>query len=263
MSNQPDNYDGNQTGESEGQSSRGPDGGREPPQGADQQGNQPSQQGYDNRASQQGGPHAQQQAPEQAVHHGPSLSDKLKRPRVLNQIKLTVVTYIVVGAGLGLTGYLILGQLMGGGSGEGSFAASLIGGVAAISITLTTVLLGTTIASVFGLRLADAVPEDDSTTAVASTVGCYAGCVLMALVAVVFIGAQLGGGGGSSSAQSAASSSGGFSVEAGKLFVPILVSGIPAGLVGGAVAYLKRTILPGEFSATPGRNAEPADQPAD
>lgn len=261
MSDQADNYDGGQNRESGGQDSQASGGGNQPQQSADQPGRQPSQQGYDNRTPQEGGQHAQQPPAGQPVHRGPSLTDKLKRPQVLDQIKVTVGTYAVVGAGIGLTGYLILGQLLGGS--EDSFAASLIGGVAAISITLITVLLGTAIASVFGLRLADDVPEDDTTTAVASALSCYLGYVLMGLIAVVFVGAQLGGGGGGSSAQSAASSSGGFSLKAGKLFVPLLLSGIPAGLVGGAVAYLKRSIVPRQFSQTPGQDPEPADQPAD
>lgn len=164
---------------------------------------------------------------------GPSLTDKLQRPDVTSRLKTMIGSYALVGAGVGLSGYVFLGQLLGGSGGSSpSITGAMVGLLVALSLLVSTMVLGIGIGVIFGLYYGDEFPVDLQTSAVATGLGSYAGFVVMTLITVLLVGAQVSGAGGDG---------GGISISLGDQFLPLLLSGIPAGLVGGSTVYLKET----------------------
>lgn len=162
---------------------------------------------------------------------GPSLTDKLQRPDVTSRLKTMVGTYALIGSGVGLTGYVFIGQLLSGSSGSGpNVVGAMLALLVGLSLLVSVMVLGIGTGAIFGLYYGDDFPVDLQTSAVATGLGTYAGFVLMSLITVVLVGAQVTSGGGDS---------GGISLSVGKQFIPLLLSGIPAGLVGGSTVYLQ------------------------
>lgn len=183
------------------------------------------------------------------AHHGAhgtggGITDVFKRPDVQQQLKATVAYFAVTGVGLGLTGYLILDQLlsaMTGSSGESAqVGGSLMGGmftmIFIVIALIVVLLLGPVLAAVVSSRLSGALDLNGSDMYAVSGVGSYLGYVAMVILAATLMSMGFPSGG------SGVESGGSASPDIGSLIVPILIFGIPSGIVGAGTAAVEEKL---------------------
>jgi hypothetical protein len=105
----------------------------------------------------------------------------------------------------------------------------MMGGILVLVIALMTAFVGPVLAGVFGLSVSNKLPTGSTEAAVVSGVINYVGFLLLAILTLLFAIAGMPGGGG-----------GGGGV--GNFLVPLIVAGIPSGIVGGLVTALGRKV---------------------
>lgn len=151
--------------------------------------------------------------PGQPVQQGPSLVDRLQQPHVLDELKLFVGTFGALGVGFGLTGLVTVPMAT-------ATEAAATAGVTSIW------LFGVGLAALLSTRFAERVDEDRATSAVGAAVGSGLGVLVLGLVAGVLV----------------AIAAGPYTLELGYVVLGSLVVAFPAALVGGALAYLARSV---------------------
>lgn len=147
--------------------------------------------------------------------------------------------FAVVGAGVGLTGAVVI-NLLGSGS-------SIFSGIVFLIVIGVSLLIGPPIAGYIGIQIAD---RDGEAGALQSFAGAASGFLVMMVVVLLalFLGIALtagggagtdggtGGVGGGADPGTGGSSGGGFDFL--EYLIPALVIAIPTGLTGGAATYL-------------------------
>ncbi|MEF8773360.1 MAG: hypothetical protein V5A23_05665 [Halobacteriales archaeon] len=131
----------------------------------------------------------------------------------MDQIKIAVATFALVGVGFGLGGLIV--------NAMASYAQ-----LSWPSFTVV-VLAGPVLAALFGLRISDALNVDTGTVAAAAGIASALGFFVMGLLAAILI--ALGAGTSTS-------------FQVGGAFVAAVLGMIPAALVGGGVPYLRHAL---------------------
>jgi len=193
-SNQGEQPDGSQGGQSAGGRGGQPQGqaGGQPAQGQPQAGapqGQPQGQRPQGQAPQGQAPQGQaQRAP---VNTGPSIGDIFSRKDTLDQIKLGVVMYAIVGFGLGLPMFG-LGSAFTSGSG-GSVAASLGAGFAILGTIGAPLAVSAVLALLIGRSIGDEL-DDVMDNLVFATAGVTtaAGTIVAYFIAIIMLGLGTG-----------------------------------------------------------------------
>ena len=166
-----------------------------------------------------------------------SARQRLSEPAAKNQMKYIIGIFSLVGIGFGITGFLVL-QLVAGGGGTSS---QIFAAIFALSLLGVVLLLGPVIAVYSSLNTANGFYHDARTAYLASFVSNFAGYLIMVVVAVILIGAALGGGGSADSgATTGQTTSTGDTFDLGSLAIPMVALAIPVGLVGVGSTYLHR-----------------------
>jgi hypothetical protein len=160
------------------------------------------------------------------------VTDVLERSDVQSQLKSALAYFAVVGFGLGATGFLMLNQLLSslqGGSGSGGLVGRALVGVLGLVVLLTILVIGPMLAAVVTSRMTGAIDLSRGDLYIVGFVGSYAGYVVMIVIATVLLSLGVPSGG----------SSGSMSFDLGQLLVPLLIMGIPSGIVGVATVFVE------------------------
>ena len=171
-----------------------------------------------------------------------SARNRLSSPAAKSQLKYVVGVFALVGAGFGITGFLIIELLTGG----DSMGAQLLTGVFSIALLTVVLLIGPVVAVYSGLDAADGLHNEPRTAYLTSFVGNFAGYLVTVLIAVLLIGAAVGGGSSAQTSQDqlegteTAQNTGGNTLDIANLLVPMILLSIPVGLVGLGSTYLHR-----------------------
>lgn len=159
----------------------------------------------------------------------------------IKHVGLTVGLFVVVGIGLGLSGYIavdfVQGQFVNEADGElaqsfGQLFVVLI----AIQTAFVTFLLGSVVSTVTGLAHSRGL-RSRSDAAISNGVGSLVGFPIMVIIAVVLITMPLGGSGGGGDGGSSA-------VDIGQLLGQILLIAIPTTVVGTVVGWVGHGFQP-------------------
>lgn len=171
-----------------------------------------------------------------------SARNRLSSPAAKSQLKYVVGVFALVGAGFGITGFLIIELLAGG----DSMGAQLLTGVFSIALLTVVLLIGPVVAVYSGLDAAVGLHNEPRTAYLTSFVGNFAGYLMMVLIAVLLIGAAVGGGSSAQTSQDqlegteTSQNTGGNTLDIANLLVPMILLSIPVGLVGLGSTYLHR-----------------------
>ncbi len=207
--------EGGDVGQPQGQPHQG--GAASPPGGT--AGGQPQGQPQGQPPAQQPQGSYQQGGARQPVQTGPSVGDIFSRLETLNEMKVGIAAFTLIGVGAGLV-TILSGLSAGGGSVFGFGVLIAIG-----SLAVTPALGG-----LFGLRQSDNLEDtpDTLTYATAAVTGA-AGTVLLGIIVVIaaVIAAPVGGGGGGG---------------AGQLFLALIFAAIGAAVAGAGTAWGARNL---------------------
>lgn len=170
-----------------------------------------------------------------------SARDRLSGQAAKQQTKYVVGLFALVGAGFGITGYLIIDLLASANTPGGQFLSAIF----SLALLAIVLLIGPVIAVYSSVRAADGLYDELRTAYLTSFVSNFAGYLVMVLIAVLFIGAAMsssGGGTGATTQQTAQIASN--TVNLDNLLFPMIALSIPVGLVGLGSAYLHRNQRP-------------------
>jgi hypothetical protein len=200
--------------------------GGQPPQGQPQSG-QPAQGQAPQGQPAQGGAQPQGQAPQgQAqrapVDTGPSVGDIFSRNDTLDQIKLGVVMYAIVGFGLGL-GLFGIGNAFSGGSGT---AAAFASGLAIFGSIGAPLAIGPLLAYFIGGEIGNELADvEDNLVFATAGVTALGGSIVAFFLSWIMLG--LGAG----------------SVSFNNIILPIILSGIGAAIVAVGRIWAEENLL--------------------
>lgn len=225
-SNQGEQPDGSQGGQSAGGRGGQPQGqaGGQPAQGQPQAGapqGQPQGQRPQGQAPQGQAPQGQaQRAP---VNTGPSIGDIFSRKDTLDQIKLGVVMYAIVGFGLGL-------GLFGIGSAYSSIAGGSFTGQFAQAVAASTLGAPFVLSAVLGFILSEQISdelEDVATNLVLATTGvtALAGTLVVVILDIIMIGIGTG------------------SISFNNLILPMVLAAIGSAIIAAGRIWAEENLL--------------------
>ena len=145
-------------------------------------------------------------------------SDIPIRPRPLAVI---LAVFAILGVGIGLTGYLMIGALGGGDS-------QLFSGLFVLVVILFAALVGPVVAVAVTLHVDESLGDAIGPASATAAVGNFVGFLVMGLLVVLILSLRLSGGGG------------GGSLDVGGYGPTLVQAGFPSLLVAVAVTALTR-----------------------
>lgn len=148
--------------------------------------------------------------------------DGLLRRRPLGVI---VAVFAILGVGIGLTGYLMIGALGGGGGSQ------LFSGLFALVVILFAALVGPVVAVAVTLHVDESLGDTVGPASVTAAVGNFVGFLVMGLLVVLILSLRLSGGDGGG---------GGGSLDVGSYVGTLVKAGFPSLFVAVAVTALTR-----------------------
>lgn len=172
---------------------------------------------------------------------------RLSTPAAKHHLKYVIKLFALIGAGFGITGYLIIelvaskfADLAGG----GEIVTQLFFGLFSLTMLVFLLLIGPVIAVYSGLNTDDDLYQEPRTAYLTNFVGNAAGYLLMIVIAIMLVNIALGGGGNAAQIEqnqfessNTASNTGG-NIHFIDMMVQIIPLSIPIGLVGLGSAYL-------------------------
>lgn len=196
------------------------------PQSGQAAGGQPVQgqapQGQPQGGVQPQGQPAQGQAPQGNYQTGPTVSDIFSRNDTLDQIKLGVVMYALVGFGIGL-GMFAIGNSLSGGSG---FAATLGSGLAVIGTIGVPIAVSAVLALLLGREIGDELSDlQDNLVYATAGVTALAGSIVAFLLSWIMLGLGTG------------------SITFDGLLVPVILAGIGAAIIAVGTIWTEENFL--------------------
>ena len=150
-------------------------------------------------------------------------SDAPIRRRPLGVI---LAVFAILGVGIGLTGYLMIGALGGGGGSQ------LFSGLFALVVILFAALVGPVVAVAVTLHVDESLGDALGPASLTAAVGNFVGFLVMGLLVVILLSIRLSGGGGGGE--------GGGSLDVGSYVGTLVKAGFPSLLVAVAVTALTR-----------------------
>ncbi|MFC7234415.1 hypothetical protein [Halosegnis marinus] len=121
--------------------------------------------------------------------------------------------FAVVGIGIGLTGYIMIGELGGDGGG------GLLSGIVSLVVYLFAALVGPTVACLASVRAAPSLPRSLSVAGATTGAASFVGFLVMVTVALLLVGAASSGG------------DGGGTVDLAESIGTLVRAGLPSALV--------------------------------
>lgn len=224
MSNTPNDGSGN------GDQSNQPRGGQ-PPDGQARDGQSTRNPPQDGRVP--GGQPPQGQQQRAPVQTGPSVSDIFSRDDTLDQIKLGVAMYALVGVGVGL-GMFGIGSAFSGQSGSlGSAlgAAFATAGTIGVPISVSAIL-----AMLLGREIGDELSDlDDNMVFATAGVTALAGSIVTFLISWLLLGLGTG------------------TISFGDLILPIILAGLGAAIIAAGTIWIEENLLEPSGAPSQGR----------
>lgn len=161
-----------------------------------------------------------------------SILDIMALDRVQREIKYITGVFAIIGLGYGLTAFIAIDQMGGGGDTDVILRAFL--GIVMLGFALMS---GTVVSTIVGFRLRTRLAGPSRTQYVTGFVGNAVGYIAMTVITVLFISASIDGSGSGSR-----SSSAGSLTNLGDLLVPLVLLSIPVGLVCAGMMYLHEKV---------------------
>lgn len=185
-------------------------------------GNQP-------QGGQRAGGAPQGQPPQGAYQTGPGISDIFSRPETMKEIKVGLLVYAIISAGLGIGAFGLTTI-------SGTGAAMMAAGFVFLLTMLSPFILGAAIAGFLGLRHASELDDEPQNLLLGTSAFTgFAGTIVMFVVGFIFSmlaasGSGSGGGGGGSGAL-------------GDMILPLLIVCVGAAIAGAGCAWVGQNIL--------------------